>query len=414
LSCFFQNPQELLPDFGSTMPPEAFYHAGHREIYDVLLEMLSANHPIEFPAVCSFLHHKGRIDRVGGASYLAEIYGSMMSTSSYRHFKKILHDKLALRKLIEICNTGINLAHEHSPTDSVQSTLDAFEQSVLNVRTADEAAGRGRPFKELVQGALDRYEQAILSKGALPGISTGFRKLDNATGGMRKGQVWTIAGGTSDGKSAFVQNIIKNVCNNNVSSCIYTLEMTDEENTDRFFSMQSSIPSQAFLYGLKTREEMRDSTATGSQLQKWPLEIRDVSGIKLAALRADMRSQVRRYKTRVFAIDYLQLVGADAKGHNREREVADISAAMKTDAKLLGVTILNLSQLNDDGKLRESRAIGQDSDVIALIRQVFGADKASIEDKRDLDLVKVRGGQRGVSISMHFHGSTYSFKEATE
>jgi len=411
LSCFFTNPEQYLPDFMATMPPEAFYHAANRRFYDVLCTMHTAGKPIEARSVLAWMMQDGSLDAIGGPGEFAEIAHSLMQSDLYQYSKKVLRDLLMLRNILEVCNATMDAVYSHVPSEDANAILDQFEQQVIQLRD-ERTDSRAKSFRELVEDALTRYESAMLSGGALPGISTGFRRVDAATGGMREGQVWTFGGGTSDGKSAFMQNIIRALGCARVSTCIYTLEMTADENTDRFFCIQSAIPGHEYLYGLPDRATMKRAMEAAVELKQWPIHIEDVSGIKLSALRANMRAQVRRRKTRVFALDYLQLVSPDKKGHNREREVAEISAAMKADAKLLKVTIINLSQLNDDGKLRESRAVGMDSDVVGVLQAPEDEDTGErLEDVRNLLFSKIRGGPRGTVIPFEFHGPTYIFRE---
>lgn len=411
LMCFFTNPDRNLTDFMATMPDEAFYHPANRLFYETLRQMVNEQRPVEPMIALSYFMQINVLDKIGGPAVFAEVSSSLLESSLYAYNKKILADLLTLRRIIETCEFGLELAYTRAPSDSVGLVMDQFEQSVIQLR---ERASKGneRTFKQMVHDAMGRYEAAILNDGALPGISTGYRKLDMATGGMREGQVWTIGGGTSDGKSAFIQNIVAHLGRARVPTTLYTLEMTDDENVDRFFSIQSCVPSLDFLYGLQCKDSQRAAQDAERELSEWPIEVVDVSGIKMGALRADMRKRVRRNKTRVFVLDYLQLISPDSKGHNREREVAEISGAMKADAKLLHATVVNLSQLNDDGKIRESRAVGQDSDVVGMLEAPLGDDGEKIEHIRKLALPKVRGNARNPPpLWFGFNGPTYTFSE---
>jgi len=61
-------------------------------------------------------------------------------------------------------------------------------------------------------------------------------------------------------------------------------------------------------------------------------------------------------------VDYIQLLSG--KGDNREQEISSISKVMKGMALELNCAVLALSQLTDDGKLRESRTVGHDADSV--------------------------------------------------
>jgi replicative DNA helicase len=64
-----------------------------------------------------------------------------------------------------------------------------------------------------------------------------------------------------------------------------------------------------------------------------------------------------------------------------------------------------LSQLNDAGQLRESRAIGQDADIVMSIKE---GDKRDSSDKQ-IVIEKNRNGPRGQPINVKFHPQFVSF-----
>jgi replicative DNA helicase len=105
------------------------------------------------------------------------------------------------------------------------------------------------------------------------------------------------------------------------------------------------------------------------------------------AIKADRQTS----NLRLVIIDYLQLLSGEAtrKDMTREREVASMSRRLKLMALELGVSVIALSQLNDDGQLRESRAIGHDADIILNLEQP--------EDEHEtieFNLAKIRQGAK--------------------
>jgi replicative DNA helicase len=96
----------------------------------------------------------------------------------------------------------------------------------------------------------------------------------------------------------------------------------------------------------------------------------------------------QQHGIKLFVIDYLQLLHSTARrAENRQQEIADISGGIKALAKELNVPVIILSQLNRDlekrgpgerprmSDLRESGAIEQDADLIALLfKETKGKD----------------------------------------
>jgi replicative DNA helicase len=112
-------------------------------------------------------------------------------------------------------------------------------------------------------------------------------------------------------------------------------------------------------------------------------------------------------------IDYLQLLRPSMVNRNttRENEVAQISAGIKALAKELHIPIIVLAQLNRQAEqpgqkprlshLRESGAIEQDADIVALLHRErdtdTGGGAAREEREAELIVAKNRNGSTGVA-----------------
>ena len=113
-------------------------------------------------------------------------------------------------------------------------------------------------------------------------------------------------------------------------------------------------------------------------------------------------------KLELVIVDYIQLVSPSVgRGDNREREVADISRKLKLLAGELGIPVIGLSQLNDEGKMRESRAISQDADIILRIE----VPDPQNDQFREIVIEKQRNGPRGQKLPVKFLGQYVMFED---
>lgn len=409
LGCLLNQP-DLAGLIAQDMPKEAFHHPGSRLLYGELLAFAASGKPFDLVTASQHLIDAGLMERVGGPSEIARLYGQTSTTGMIAYYKGILRDKWLLRSGIEILIKTVQEGYvcQENPSGWLMEAAEKLQAIGQQAQTPH------RSMKELVMSAVDRYEEAGKLGGKLAGITTGFPILDRYTGGFRAGHFWVIGGGTSDGKSAYVEQMILAAATTGAPCGLYTLEMSDEENVDRFFGQHSRIGSGQFMRGTFSLADFKSLSVSALALQRLPIHIRDVSGIGQSALLADMRLLSRMHGIKLFAIDYGQLVTADGKDHSREREVANLSASLKAIAKQTKSTVIFVSQLNDEGKLRESRAIGFDADKAARLR-VPELDNGQPDDlRRILHLDKNRGGERYKKIEYDFDGATFSFLNERE
>jgi replicative DNA helicase len=149
----------------------------------------------------------------------------------------------------------------------------------------------------------------------------------------------------------------------------------------------------------------------GQQLRDAKIVIDDTGGIDILELRSKARRMKRDHDIRVLFIDYLQLIRSTInRNATRENEVSKISGAIKALAKELGLPIVILAQLNRQAEqagqqpklshLRESGAIEQDADVVALLHRDRERQMSREEAMKGVDaeliIAKNRNGETGL------------------
>ena len=185
---------------------------------------------------------------------------------------------------------------------------------------------------------------------------------------------------------------------------------------------QAGIDSSNLKHGILTRAEHQSIGVKTMRLSKWPISIVDVAGKTIEQICRDIARRSKRLKQGqklVASIDYIQLcLTSKANGGNREREVAHITATAKQCAKMTGAHIIMPSQLNEDGKVRESRAIEQDSDNLIIIQKQAEKPGKAWEKKKDeepnfdrnLFIKKNRNGERLKIVKATLHGRFFRFE----
>lgn len=419
LSCFLQNPIDLLNDAQVTIPVEAFYHPVNRQLFEILLEFNNTGRPIDLVSLSNYLIDKSLMDKMGGPSTLAELYAFVPTPAHYDYYKGILHDKHLLRRIIHACTESIQNSYEYQ--EDVPGLLDRVEQRVLAVREDTQSRDTIHPLKFHIDHAVDEIEQLLRNPGQLRGISSGYPMLDNLSSGLQGGEIFVVAARPSMGKTSFAMNIVEHVAvDQERPVAFFSLEMSAAVLVQRLIAARAGVNMGKLKSGLLNREQMRAVTTACGQLQKAHLYIDETPGLDIMEFRAKARRLKKQHGIQFIAIDYLQLMTSGSKRakDNRQIEIAEISANLKAVAKELDVPILVLAQLNRAveqrkgqrpmlSDLRESGSIEQDADMVGLLtRADYAGSRQEDDTKKDEDEDEANKGQAMLILAKNRNGPT--------
>lgn len=187
---------------------------------------------------------------------------------------------------------------------------------------------------------------------------------------------------------------------------IVSLEMSSQQIIDRLVANIGEVPLRALAEGIKSEGEMKGVFTAMNKLNKAALVIRDdlhdIASI-VAAARAMAKSPEG---LKVLFVDYIQLIRCDLTSHKditREREVAEVSRRLRLLGLELGCVVFAITQLNEQGRARESRAIGQDATAVIIVKLTEDAGE------REISIPIQRSGPCGVSAKLGFAGRTAKF-----
>lgn len=432
LSCFLQDPVDLLNDAQVTLPAEAFYHPVNRAIYE---ELLGFNNQPEQKALdlVTFSQHlidRGLMDKIGGPAFLAELLSFVPTQAHYPYYKGILRDKFLLRRVIAACTEGIQSAYEYQ--EDVPGLLDHVEQRVLAVREESLARDQVRPLKDHVADAIDTIQEMLQHPGMLRGVSTGYGLLDKITNGLQGSEMFVIAARPSMGKTSLAMNIVEHVAVvQQKPVAVFSLEMSASMLVRRLIAARAAVSMGRINAGMLHREEQKAVMTACKELQKSHIFIDDTNGLDILELRAKARRLKKQHGIALIAIDYLQLVTSKTRRaqDSRQIEISEISAGLKGLAKELDLPIMVLAQLNRQveqrkggrpmlSDLRESGSIEQDADIVGLLTRTDYAgskqDDAPDEDARRgeslLIIAKNRNGPTD-DVPLQFSGEFMRFTE---
>lgn len=395
-----------------------FYDLRNKTIYHAISQLCDQSQVVDLIIVMQQLADSRELEGVGGLAYLSSLQDATPSAANLMHYAGILYDKHQLRRVIHLCNEAVERVY--GDQDDVPGLIEWIEREVLDIRGSQVGNGIV-PVKQLVNDAIREIEQKHSTGGALTGLPTGFADLDKLTDGLQPGDLNILAAFPSAGKTALAMNIAEHiVLETKLPVGVFSLEMTGSQLVKRMMSSRARVNLRSVNEGFLAERDFPRLTGAASRLANSTLYIDDTSGLSVYQLRARARRMVQQWDIKFLVVDYLQLLNAAdgrRKMENRQQEVADISRALKEMAKELRIPVLALSQLNDDGQLRESRAIGQDADGVWVLEE---PDKEEDGYERreshavNLIIKKQRSGPRNVVVNLTFLTSITRFESAAK
>ncbi|MEI8143704.1 MAG: replicative DNA helicase [Candidatus Berkelbacteria bacterium] len=399
-----------------------FYDSRHGTIFDAMIVLFEKRMPIDIVTLSEILESSNKINEVGGASYLAEIVNDTPSVANIVYYAQIVRNKAILRRLISAGSEISELGFEED-TDT-NEILDRSEQLIFAV-SQNFLKNKFVAIKDVLTEAFDRIDaiHKDKDKGALRGVSCGFRDLDNVTAGFQKSDLIILAARPSMGKTSFALNLAENAAiDNKVPVAVFSLEMSKEQLVDRLLSSQAGVDSWKLRTGNLSDDDFPKIGYAMGVLAEAPIFIDDSVGCNVMEIRAKARRLQMEHGLGMIIIDYLQLMsGSSSHGEsNRVQEISEISRGLKGLARELNVPVIALSQLSravehrDDKRpqlsdLRESGSIEQDADLVMfLYREEYYHPETENKGITEILVRKHRNGPTG-SVNVFFNPAQMRF-----
>jgi replicative DNA helicase len=356
---------------------EDFFIQQNQSIYDACLSVHDRNDTINQITIAQELARAGKLEDVGGVSYLSQLIATVPTSLHIESYAQIVARLSTMRKLISASDRIAAIGYEAEA--DVDDALNKAEDIIFNVQKQQERGG----FISLrnILGQFFEESVAVTSGEDIPFIYTGFSFLDDLIVGLQRSALVVLGARTSIGKTSLALNIARNTSvNQRACVALFSLEMSQQEVVQRLISSESGVSSKKIRTGSYSEGEERSIMDSVGVLSEAKIFIDDSSQLRVA----EMRNKVYRLHSEIpvdlIIVDYLQLIKGDTKTENRYQELSQITRALKALARDLNVPVLALSQLRRPehhgaspkprlSDLRDSGSIEQDADVVIFIHR---------------------------------------------
>lgn len=399
------------------LTPKHFTLAPMRAAWEAIGRLVEAGQGVHIGLVADALDRQGIRDAV--AELTRGMDGLFDDSSTVEEMADVLDERLARRRVHEI-GRRLSRAAQKEEADARElytkaiGYLGELEQDANGLLRPD-LSGAVEECRAVLQ-APHEAEQAVM---------TGLPALDRVLR-LRPGQLVMIEGRTSEGKSAFAQQVQAFNARLGLRVACRTLEMTRFEMMLRAVAQDLGLPVERFesRAGYEEWQPVVDEAMAriGALPWAWEDEGRTDPGSILGWL---SRMATFSGQVHVAAIDYIQLASFD--GEDIRRQLSDFGKRLKHWAKARRSVVLALAQLTDPepgrkpepprlGQIRDCRDLEMHADIVLAIHRPGKhasaeelAAKPELESEAWIGVLKQRGGWTGWVRDFIYDGPTFRF-----
>ena len=408
---------EVLPHLAWNV--DLFALEQHKLIYRALERVYQRTGGTNALGAISDLETTGKLNAAGGKDGVIEILKTIFLAPGAMCVETAADYRSQLLKAKGYRDAIRTWEEAHDDVCAMRADLPAIADALAN---AIQPETNSKSVKEHLSDFLDDLE----NKSPLENFATGIPKVDKLLGGgMRRGEMLVVGAQTSGGKSILLYQAALNALLDGKAVTIFSLEMPAKSILQRMACNligKTIVPMREInaVSDWKTVASAKDISNAIGQLMQMNLTIRDDMS-EVGEIIAEAQRLASLGKADVIVVDYLQIVTMP-NADNREQAVSELSRRLKLTALKANSVVLTASQLNDDGAVRESRAIGHHTDFLLIISHPDDKKKeapsfrktAPAQPTSRIRIDKNRRGQRDVFVPVKMRGDISRFEEIHE
>ncbi len=385
--------KEAAPKTFDILDESSFYNPAHQKIFGAMIALFERAEPIDAVTVVDELRRRGTLNPVEDPAYITELTMNISSAANVEYHARIVLEKALMRSLIVSTTEIASRAYQDH-----EDALDLLDQAEAGIFQISERRMKKTftPINRALHETFAMLEGIHGKHSGITGVPSGYKNLDDLTGGFQKSDLIIIAGRPSQGKTALALSIARNAALHRERSAgiaIFSLEMSEQQLIIRMLSAVARVNAHALRTGRLPEDSWKQLSRNVGKLADAKIFIDDTPSLGILELRAKSRRLKAEHNIDLIIVDYLQLVQGPKNAESREREISSISRSLKALAKELNTPVIALSQLNRAvesrtdrrpmlADLRESGAIEQDADVVLFVHrpETYGLETITDEE----------------------------------
>ena len=301
-----------------------FYFQKNGAVFSAILNLSARSEPVDAVTLAAQLREQNSLEKIGGASYLAELSAAVPTSVNVLNYAQIVKKKSTLRKMILVGDRISGFGTDES--SGVENLLEKAEKEVFSI-SQTFLRNKFVPVKEILSERFDRFAAAHAADDddeVFAGVQTGFKNLDNLLSGFQPSDLVILAARPSMGKTAFALSIALNCALRDKKSIgVFSLEMSKEQLVDRMFASRLAVDSWKLQKGKLDDTDFQKMGPVMDELSAAPIYIDDTVDSSIPELRAKVRRLQMEHGLDLVIVDYLQLMssGNSVFAGNRVQEI---------------------------------------------------------------------------------------------
>ena len=327
---------------GGRITADDFADPVHAAIYDAVSERVSQGRTVDHRLLGDVADACDGVlqDVGGGRAYLAGLAGAAGLPSAVIDYADTIRQLATRRRLID---TGLRAVVQADGAPRIEDAVSIVIGEAEGLVEGGGAKTRAEVLAAMVAG-MEKPGRVF---------STGYPSIDRAWGGgMYAGRMYCIAGKGKAGKSALAGGISYALNEDGVRHAYLALEMGALEIEQRQVARALGTHSMALIGNVHATILARAGqyAAMAEQDRRNNVVYVDMPGGTMDRLRTEILAAKYRHRCAGVIVDYWQLVTGRPSGTSEEEHLRRVAEWLATAVKRLGIWVLILAQLTDDGE----------------------------------------------------------------
>lgn len=318
--------------------PDDFYKEQHREVFAACIDLFNESVKPDLISLSS------RLKGVG--VYLSDVVTETPTDANIAKHARIVKEKSVLRRV----DKWAKLITEKIQGDvKAKDLLISIERDIISL--SETMQEKSSPDIESI--LIELHEHWGKQKSDHKTHIQVDRFFTESIPGLYPGHLWVIGGYTSSGKSTLLAQILRTALEDDARTVIFSTEDSRKDKAIKLLSNISDVSQKRLITG--DFNEYQQLVNVGvDRIHKMPLVIYDdIYSVD------EMRIKAKKHKMQggldVMAIDFIQNIqGEGSLYETMSKAIVDIQKL----AKELDVTMLILSQVNNESMRGDSEVIG--------------------------------------------------------